>query len=84
MSAMSQSSQQRTVKRYGLRLIAFLGLGFVALAVSTAQGHYTTVSVALLVLGLGGAMWNTAQGLAALYRVPPDQRTRGRIEDRNS
>jgi hypothetical protein len=83
MSSTVRTRQARTVKRYGLRLIAFLGVGFVALALSTAQHHYTTVSLALLLIGLGGAGWNTARGMAAMYHVPPDQRTRGHVEDRN-
>jgi len=83
MSGVSQTSQNRAVKRYGMRLIAFLIIGFVALALSTAQGHYTTLSLGLLLIAFAGATWNTALGARAMYLVPPDQRTRGHVEDRN-
>jgi hypothetical protein len=68
------------VKRWGIRLIAFLGLGFVALLISSLQGHYTMLSFAILMIAFLGAGYSTVRGLVTLYAIPPDQRTRGRSQ----
>jgi hypothetical protein len=77
----SAISEPRTGKRFGSRLLGFLGLGLVALALSTAQGGYTLLSLTLVVVALAGGVWNTACGLARVIAVPPNRRARGRSVD---
>ncbi|BEP14750.1 hypothetical protein acdb102_30610 [Acidothermaceae bacterium B102] len=65
------------VRRWGLRLLAFLAMAFVAVVASSIQQHYTVLTSLLLVVGLPGAAVCTVGGLKAMYDVPPDQRARG-------
>lgn len=71
----------KQVRRWGIRLVAFLVLGLLALLISAVQGFYTVLSFTMLLVGLGGAAVCTALGLKTLYEIPPDQRARGRPRD---
>ena len=65
------------VTRWGLRLLGFLGVAFVAAVAASAQGAYTVVTGPAVLVGLSGASVCTVAGLRSLYRTPPDQRTQG-------
>jgi predicted MFS family arabinose efflux permease len=68
------------VKRWGMRMLAFLALAFVAAVAASAQGRYNALTALLLLIGLPGAAICTIGGLRAMYLVPPDQRARGRSQ----
>jgi predicted MFS family arabinose efflux permease len=69
------------VPHWGKRTVAFLALMLAAVVVSSLQGTYTVLTLLLLFVGFSGAAVCSTVGLAMMYRVPPDQRARGRLKE---
>jgi len=69
------------VPHWGKRTVAFLALMLAAVVISSLQGTYTPLTLLLLLVGFLGAAVCSAIGLAMMYRVPPDQRARGRLKE---
>jgi hypothetical protein len=53
----------RRPTRWGVRTLAFLTLALLAIGLSTAQGHYTILTLTGLLVGLTGATVCTVRGL---------------------
>jgi|tagenome__1003787_1003787.scaffolds.fasta_scaffold16975560_2 hypothetical protein len=58
----------RRPPRWGVRTLTFLVLALLSIGVSTLQGHYTLLSLAGLLVGLGGAFFCSIRGIAAILR----------------
>lgn len=52
-------------RRWGVRTLAFLALALLAVLVSGVQGHYTVLTLALLLVGFAGAAVSSVRGLMA-------------------
>jgi predicted MFS family arabinose efflux permease len=69
------------VPHWGKRTLGFLAVLLAAVIISSLQGHYTVLTLLLLLVGFVGAALCSVMGLVTMYRVPPDQRVRGRLRD---
>jgi hypothetical protein len=63
---MTDHQVDRKPRRWGVRTLFFLVLAVICILASTLQGHYTLLTLAGLVVGLGGAMVCSVRGLATL------------------
>jgi hypothetical protein len=50
-------------RRWGVRTLAFLTLALAAVVISGVQGHYTILTLALLLTGFAGAAVCSVKGL---------------------
>jgi predicted MFS family arabinose efflux permease len=73
--------QKPDVPHWGKRTLVFLALLLAAVVISSLQGTYTVLTLLLLLVGFAGAAVCSVMGLVMMYRVPPDQRARGRLKD---
>jgi hypothetical protein len=56
--------------RWGLLTLLFLGIALASILVSNAQGRYTLLTLAGLILGFGGAGYCSWQGLKGFTWLP--------------
>ena len=58
----------RRPPRWGVRTLAYLALALLSIGGSTLQGHYTLLTLAGLLIGLGGAMFCTVRGIGTIMK----------------
>ena len=56
--------------RWGLLTLLFLGIALASVLVSNAQGGYTALTAAGVLLGFGGAAFCTVKGLKSFSWLP--------------
>ncbi len=56
--------------RWGLLTLLFLGIALASVLVSNAQGEYTAITAAGVLIGFGGAAFCTVKGLKSFSWLP--------------
>jgi nitrate/nitrite transporter NarK len=56
--------------RWGLLSMLFLGIALAAVLTSNAQGRYTGLTLAMLLVGFGGAAFCSVKGLKNVSWLP--------------
>jgi len=68
--AAGMAEPRKRSMRWGLLTLLFLAIALASILVSNAQGRYTLLTLAGLIVGFGGAGYCTWQGLKGVTWLP--------------